>query len=127
MKQEFKKFVNDNVCAANGIQEIEICVPVAVGGFAEVGDIYTGCDGPAEIIPNTNFCSGENDKVARFVIRQRLKVDVPVTFGASVDVGEAAVDFDDAENEPDCSCKCSFNCCNDSDEKNLERIRKRSY
>ena len=106
LKHEIKQFINEKLCPTIGCKEIEISLPVAIKGFAEVGEVDTKCCGPAEIIPNSDHCPGDRDAVARFVIRQKIVVEVPVDFGVKTDVGDAMVDFDDRiERRTECGCE----------------------
>ena len=95
---------HDVLCPTVGVKEIEISVPVAIKGYAEIGEIQTKCCGPAEIVPNSSFCPGRNDAVARYVIREKIRVEVPITFGAKTKVGEYRVDYDDRPDEQECGC-----------------------
>jgi len=88
MKHECKACV----CERTAEKEIDIYVPVAVKGFAELGEIRTKCEGCADIIVGTNRCPGKHDDVAHFVICQKVNIEVPVTFGAKTEVEEFKVD-----------------------------------
>ena len=116
MKNIFKKFVHDSICPAVETKELDICLPVSIKGVAEVGEVATKCDGPPRIIPNTDFCPGKHDHVFKFVVRQKIKVEVPVAFGARTSVGDYTVHFDDMPCEPDCDCDCDCDKDCDCDE-----------
>jgi len=112
MKNIFKKFVHDSVCPAVKTTEMDICVPISIRGVADVGEVSTICQGPPKIIPNTDHCPGKRDNVFNFVIRQKLKVEVPVKFGAKTVVGEHTVHFEEkpCEAEHECDDGCEHDC-----------------
>jgi len=72
-------------------QIVNVCLPVSVQPFATVGDIVTRCCGPATIIPGGEVCPGIPNGHCDFTITQRVCVEVPVEFGATVIPGEASV------------------------------------
>jgi uncharacterized repeat protein (TIGR01451 family) len=74
-------------CAVEGEQMIDICLPVSVRPFANVGNVTTRCCGPAVITPGTAVCPGIPGGRCDFVISQRVCVNVPVEFGAAVQPG----------------------------------------
>ena len=78
-------------CMVDGQQMSEVCLPVSVKPFANVGTITTRCCGPAIITPGTDICEGTPDGNCDFTISQRICVDVPVEFGAIVTPGEVHV------------------------------------
>ena len=90
MKHECKSCV----CERKAERDIDIYVPVLVKGFAEVGEIQTKCEGPCSVIHGSHHCPGRHDANACFVICQKVKVEVPVTFGAITEVDEYKVDAD---------------------------------
>ena len=110
MEHENKNFIHDVTCPAVATKEVDICLPVSIEGFAHVGEIHSKCCGPAVIHPGMDCCPGEHDAVFKFVIRQKIGVAVPVTFGTKTKVGKSKVDFDD--------CECGHDkdgCCDDDD------------
>jgi pilin isopeptide linkage protein len=90
----FPTFTNEfsaTVCSGDGQQMTEVCLPVSVKPFANVGVISTRCCGPARITPGTDICEGTPDGNCDFTISQTICVDVPVEFGAEVTPGEVHV------------------------------------
>ena len=77
-------------CDVLGQQMANVCLPVSVQPFATVGTIVTRCCGAAIIAPGT-VCSGTPNMNCNFTISQRICVEVPVEFGATVTPGEAHV------------------------------------
>ena len=78
-------------CTATGEQMADVCLPVEVKPFANVGTISTRCCGPARITSGTDTCEGTPDGNCNFTISQRICVEVPVEFGAEVTPGEVHV------------------------------------
>ncbi len=90
----FEKPNNDicEVCPAIGIQEVNVCVPVEVKPFAEVSKIKTQCLGRPVIHRGTKSCEGRCGETCKFTVSQKIRIEVPVLFGAKTEVGEAAID-----------------------------------
>ena len=78
-------------CTTTGERMVDMCLPVEVKPFANIGTITTRCCGPARITPGTNICEGIPDGNCNFTISQTLCVEVPVEFGAEVTPGEVHV------------------------------------
>lgn len=100
-KEEDKK---DKVgCAAEGFQDVNVCIPVTIKPFGEAGNAKTQCLGKAEIRSGCDKCPGKPGGVCKFTISQKLRVEVPVVFGARAEVGEASVECEckDWEKEED--------------------------
>jgi len=76
-------------CSTVGTREIEICVPVTVRPFANVGDTKVRCCG--EAIYSAEQCRGIPGGECNFNILQRICVEVPIEFGAEIDTDEMLV------------------------------------
>ena len=94
------------VCPALGFQEVEVCVPVEVRPSAEIGRINTSCLGEPIIHRGCDHCEGSPCTICKFNISQKLRVEVPVTFTAKTEVGEAHI-------------KCESEHCNDHESESL--------
>lgn len=79
-------------CLAVGYQDVDVCVPVTIRPFGEAGNAKTKCLGKAVLLPGCDYCPGKPGDVCKFTISQKLRVEVPVVFGARAEVGEASVD-----------------------------------
>lgn len=79
-------------CSTVGYQEVNVSVPVTIKPFGEAGNATTKCLGRAVIVSGSDHCPGETGGVCKFTISQKLRVEVPVVFGARAEVGEASVD-----------------------------------
>ena len=102
MNKEYEQHIVKELCPTMGVQEVEVGVPVCIKAFAHVGKVKTECVGNAEIIPDTEVCRGKPDSVCKFVISQKIKIEIPVMFGAKTEIGEAAID---------CGCPKGEICC----------------
>lgn len=93
-------------CPAVGFQEVNVCVPVTIKPFGEIGNAKTKCLGSAVVKPGCDDCPGKPGEVCKFTISQKLQVEVPVIFGARAEKGETSVECGCAGNAKDCDmCK----------------------
>lgn len=81
----------EEVCPALGYQDVSVGVPVEVKPFAKVGKIKTECISKPIIERGCKTPEGHIKEVCKFVISQKLRVEVPVMFGAKVEVGDARI------------------------------------
>ena len=73
-------------CTVVGERLLDIALPVMVRPFATVGDVVSRCCGTATIVPEyQDFPPDEPN--CDFTIHQRVCVQVPVEFGATVEPG----------------------------------------
>ena|GEM_PF-6741448 len=130
MKQTIKQFMDDKLCPVMSRKEVDISLPVEIKGFANVGEVETRCCGPVKITANSDFCPGDHDAVLKFVISQRIQVDIPVTFGVKTEIGEEKVDFEDQDDD-DCRCRngrCSLEAREDIEvNKDEDKENKKEY
>lgn len=89
-------------CSAVGYQDVNVCIPVTIKPFGEVGNAKTKCLGSAVVSAGCDKCPGKPGDVCKFTISQKLRVEVPVIFGARAEVSEASVDCGCAESISDC-------------------------
>lgn len=89
-------------CSAVGYQDVNVCIPVTIKPFGEAGNAKTRCLGKAIVSSDCDDCPGKPGDVCRFTISQKLRVEVPVVFGARAEIGEASID---------CGCAESVNSC----------------
>ncbi len=81
-----------DVCPALGFQDVVVGVPVEVRPFAKVGKVKTECIGKPVIDRSGKMCEGKHKEVCKFTISQKIRVEVPVIFGAKTEVGEAQIE-----------------------------------
>lgn len=79
-------------CPAVGYQDVDVCVPITVKPFGEVGNATVQCLGKPSIQSGSDCCPGKTEGVCKFTISQKLRIEVPVYFGARAEAGEASVD-----------------------------------
>lgn len=100
--------IKDEVgCSAVGYQDVDVCIPITIKAFGEVGNAKTQCLGKSILSSDFNVCAGRPGEVCKFTISQRLRVEVPVIFGARAEAGEAIIDCGCTE-KTDCHCCREF-------------------
>jgi len=106
--QKHDRFVLKGGCPARAFEEVDVRVPVAVRAHANVGNVEFRCMGPAVIRKDCN--RGPCCPVSTFTVSQRMRVDIPINFGAQAEVGEECVSFSGRnerfENDEDEKCNC---------------------
>lgn len=109
-KNEHEKMpMKPQTCPVVGSQNVEVCLPVAISPFAVTGPAKIQCCGEPLIELCCDHCHGKPNGTCEFTISQKIHVEIPVEFGATVNVGETFVDCDCHKNEkPDGGhdCKC---------------------
>ena len=103
--------MNRSGCTAVGMQDVDVCVPVTVKPFGKAGNVTTKCLGKAVVALGNEYCPGKKDGVCKFTITQKLRIEVPVIFGAEVEIGDASVEcegrrdmMDEITGESQCGC-----------------------
>lgn len=99
MNDQFESNKENKECSAIGYQTVDVCVPVTVKPFGSAGNIKTHCEGKPVVVEHCGHCPGTPGGTCQFTISQKLRVEVPVIFGARAEVGEAFVD---------CGRKCPY-------------------
>lgn len=97
-------------CPAVGYRDVNVCVPVTIKAFGEVGNVKTHCLGESSVLTEEETACPENtSESCSFTICQRMRVEIPVIFGARAEIGDATVncgcseeesDFDNSDNFP---------------------------
>ncbi|MDO4200344.1 MAG: hypothetical protein Q4D57_06315 [Clostridia bacterium] len=82
----------EETCPVLGFQDVTVGVPVEIKPFAEVGKVKTECMGKPTVRRGTTNCEGRPGQVCKFTVSQKIRVEVPVVFGAKTKVGEASID-----------------------------------
>ena len=95
-----KKCDTEVGCTESCYREINVSVPITIKPFGEVGNAKTECVGNAIVVEKYDPCDRKHDEKCKFTITQKLRVEVPVIFGARAEAGDACVDCDDK----DCEC-----------------------
>lgn len=82
----------EETCPVLGFQDVMVGVPVEIKPFAQVGKVKTECMGKPIVRRGTTSCEGKPGQVCKFTVNQKIRVEVPVVFGAKTKVGEASID-----------------------------------
>lgn len=89
-------------CESTFFQNETVCVPVTVTPFATPGTAKANCCG-RPMVNMGSQCPG-NKTSCSFTIKQRLCIEIPITFGAVIETGSAVVECGDVSEKP---CDCS--------------------
>lgn len=89
-----KNVVHEDVC---------ISAKVVIDPIVEIGPISTHCMSRPEIGPCTDKCEPRGS--CSFVVRQRICVEVPITFGAATTADPLGIVCHGADAGP-CKCGC---------------------
>ena len=111
-------------CPVNTTHETTACVPVSICPFAEPGPISVENCGAPVIHCGGKPCCGTVNGRFEFTISQKMKVNIPIVFGADITVGETYV-----KNGQTISCidgECyTFNCSDYDDDKGKEKEKEK--
>lgn len=86
-----------NGCPTVSYQDVNVCVPVTIKAYGEIGTAKTQCLGKAIVSCGSDDCTEKSGNVCKFTISQNLRVEIPVMFDAKAEAGEAIVDCDCGE------------------------------
>lgn len=100
---------SEEVCPTLGFQDVTVGVPVEIKPFAQIGNINTECMGKPMIRRGAASCDGKPGQICQFTISQRIRVEVPVVFGAKTRVGEASINCMNCGNSPQGSPQKIYN------------------
>lgn len=90
-------------CPAMGCQDVTVCVPVTIKPYGQVGNAKVQCLGQPIVRSGCDLCPGNQDGVCQFTISQKLRVQVPVFFGAQAEAGKASADCGCDNSETSCA------------------------
>ncbi len=106
-----KQLLEVTTCPTVTSYEATACVPVVICPFANPGTITVECAGEPVIQNCCDQCYGTANGCCEFTISQSMRVDVPVIFGANVQIGETYVYGGQTNGGDDCGCGCDCDCC----------------
>lgn len=89
-------------CESVFYQKETVCVPVTVKPFANPGTAKATCCGEPMVMTGGQ-CSGSKTYCS-FTITQALCIEIPISFGAVIETGDAVVQCGEVSEEP---CDCS--------------------
>ena len=111
-------------CHSTIYQEEKVSVPVKVNPYATTGKAKTICCGDPVITPG-NQCM-ENHGHCSFTVTQTLRIEIPVKFGASIEIGKASVQCGKASDK-ECDCKKEDEGTHNTVSRNDNEVRDRRF
>lgn len=100
------QYLGDNACPTVSSHETTACMPVCISPFAEPGQVVVECTGAPVITNGYNTCGGTANGCCEFTISQSMRIDIPVSFGANVQIGETYVSCGLTTGTIDQNCGC---------------------
>ena len=91
MSYNYENLDRQEVCPALGYQDVNVGVPVEVKPYAKIGKNKTECVSKPVIERGPKVFEGRPKETCKFTISQKIRVEVPVIFGAKIEVGEARI------------------------------------
>ncbi|MEA4823883.1 MAG: hypothetical protein VB111_07215 [Clostridiaceae bacterium] len=91
-----------NHCPAVGYQRVAVCTAVTVTPCVRLGSVTAVRCGDPVVCARTCDCPGEENGSCCFTIRQQLCVEVPVFYGANVELSDPNIVCISASGE-DCT------------------------
>ena len=89
-------------CATINHRLVDLCVPVNVKPFTNIGKVKVTCCDDATVVPGIEECIGTPSGECNFTIKQRICVEIPVEFGADVTTEEVHISCDEADPDNPC-------------------------
>ncbi|MCI8405019.1 MAG: hypothetical protein HFE49_08985 [Clostridia bacterium] len=105
-----KQCMDVATCPVSASHETTACVPVSISPFADCGPICIECCGGPVIHSGGEPCCGTVCGRYEFTISQKMKINIPIAFGADVLIGETYVHNGQTTGSVDgdcCICDCS--------------------
>lgn len=95
------------VCPAVSTQSATVCLPVSLKPYAKTGEINVKCNGAPIVVCGCSVCKGTPEGCCEFTISQKITVDIPVEFGADVNIGKVYTDCGKPCTDTMISCECA--------------------
>ncbi len=91
-------------------KELNVGIPITIKPFGNIGNVKTTCLEGSIIWKNNFPCHETADDNCKYVIMQKLCVEIPVSFGVNVETDNPFID-----------CECSYEDCDsvNDDEKEI--------
>ncbi|NBK97052.1 MAG: hypothetical protein EOM50_03375 [Erysipelotrichia bacterium] len=90
--EEKERQFHERGCPAVAYQHVAVSVPVCVVPFAKAERIKIHCGGGNNVVQGETLCNGKKDGKCCFSLSQTFCVEVPVSFGARVEIGDTFVE-----------------------------------
>jgi hypothetical protein len=78
-------------CAESFYSDINVGIPVTITPFGKAGCAKTQCLESNVIFDDSENYSPSSESFCSFIIMQKLRVEIPVSFGAKVEVDDAFI------------------------------------
>ena len=101
-EEKHNDYCGEERCDTKAFQTANICVPVTITPFAKIGTICTECCGKPLISNRHEHCKGIENGNCKFTISQKIKVEIPVEFGANTTVGGTFVECEHMHDGSPC-------------------------
>ncbi len=110
-----KQSMDVATCPVTASHETTACVPVTICPFADAGPIDAECCGSPVIRSGDESCCGVPNGRYEFTVSQKMRINIPIAFGADIMVGETYVHNGQTNGVADGEC-CTCNCLELEDE-----------
>lgn len=97
-------------CPVTATHETTACVPVSICPFADYGPISIESCGCPVIHSGSEACCGIVNGRYEFSVSQKMKINIPIAFGADIQIGDTYVHNGQTCGTVDgdcCTCNCS--------------------
>lgn len=94
---------NDIGCSEKCYMDISVGIPITIKPFGKLGNAKTQCLESSVVFDDIPECNQSKEQSCRLIVVQKLRVEIPVVFGANVEAEEIFVDC--GNDEPHCNCK----------------------
>lgn len=103
---------NKNNCDVTAFQEIDVCVPITVEPYVDLGEPIIDCIEEPYLIQIPCGSWDKKKRKCRFTICQKLCIMIPIEFYVDACSGPVSVNCSDGEEEEEDECqRPPFICC----------------
>lgn len=110
-----KQSINVAACPVTASHEATACVPVSISPFADACTVDVECCGSPVIHSGDESCCGTLNGSCEFTVSQKMRINIPIAFGADIIVGGTYVQNGQTSGITDGEC-CNCNCFELEDE-----------
>lgn len=100
------QYLGDNACPTVIRHDATACVPVCIRPFAEPGPVVVECAGNPEVRSGCGRGESKDCGCCEFTVSQKMRINIPIAFGAGVQVGEVYVSCGQTQGIIDSGCAC---------------------
>lgn len=102
---------NKNNCDVTAFQEIDVCVPITVEPYVDLGEPIIDCIEEPYLIPIPCSSWDKKKRKCKFTVCQKLSIMIPIEFYVDACSGPASVDCSGEEEDNDHEKCPPFICC----------------